>query len=67
MSVFQYAAEAYRLLLTLVDLIVRSLFEPLRFVGLLVLLLCIGGGLWLLMFSLRRRSRAGTTMLAGDG
>jgi hypothetical protein len=61
MSVFQYAAEAYRLLLTLVDLIVRSVFEPLQYVGLWVLLLCIGGGLWFLMFSLRRRSRGGMT------
>jgi hypothetical protein len=61
MSAFQYAAEAYRLLLTLVDLIVRSLFEPLRYAGLSVLLLCVGGGLWLFIFSLRRRSRAGMT------
>ena len=59
MSVFQYAAEAYRLLLTLVGLIVGSLFEPLRFAGLSALLLCVGGGVWLFIFSLRRRNRAG--------
>jgi len=63
MSVFQYAAEAYRLLLTLVDLIVGSLIEPLRFAGLLVLLLCVGGGLWLFIFLLRRRRQAGMTSL----
>jgi len=64
MSVFQYSAEAYRLLLTLVDLIIKSVFEPLRLIGLSVLLLCIGGGLWLFMFWLRRRGRAGTTTRA---
>lgn len=60
MSVFQYAAEAYRLLLTLVGLIIGTVFEPLRVMSLSVLLLC-GGGLWLFLFWLHRRGRAGTT------
>jgi hypothetical protein len=59
MSVFQYTAEAYRLLLTLVDLIVKSMFEPLRFLTVAALLLGIGGGLWFVTFWFRRRGRAG--------
>jgi hypothetical protein len=54
-SVFQYAAEAYRLLLTLVGLIVTSIFEPLRYLSLAALVLGVGGGLWILMFWRRRR------------
>jgi len=55
MSVFEYAAEAYRLVLTLVDLIVRSMFEPLRYLSFAALLLGVGGGLWILMLWRRRR------------
>jgi hypothetical protein len=55
MSVFEYAAEAYRLVLTLVDLIVRSMFEPLRYLSFAALLLGVGGGLWVLMLWRRRR------------
>ena len=55
MSVFEYAAEAYRLVLTLVDLIVRSMFEPLRYLSFAALLLGVGGGLWMLMLWRRRR------------
>jgi len=57
MSVFQYAAEAYRLLLTLVGLIIDSLFGPLRYATLAVLLVCVVGGIWL--FMLWRRKRQG--------
>ena len=55
MSVFQYAAEAYRLLLMLVGLIVGALFGPLRYVTLAVLLIGIPGGIWLIAIWHRRR------------
>jgi len=55
MSVFEYAAEAYRLVLTLVDLIVKSMFEPLRYLSFAALLLGVGGGLWILTLWRRRR------------
>src|SRR5579863_1709785 len=58
MSVFQYGAEAYRLLLTLVGLIVGTLFGPLRLVTISTLLLCIGAGIWFISIWLRRRNRA---------
>ena len=61
MSVFQYAAEAYRLLLMLVGLIIEALFGPLRFLTLGVLLIGIPGGIWLLLLWNRRRHQAGTT------
>ena len=60
MSVFQYAAEAYRLLLMLVGLIVEALFGPLRYVTLAVLLIGIAGCIWLIVIWHRRR-QAGTT------
>lgn len=56
MSVFQYAAEAYRLLLMLVGLIVEALFGPLRYVTLSVLLIGIAGCIWLIVIWRRRRS-----------
>ena len=55
MSVFQYAAEAYRLLLMLVGLILEALFGPLRYLALAVLLIGIPGGIWLIFFWRRRR------------
>jgi hypothetical protein len=55
MSVFEYAAEAYRLVFTLIDLIVKSMFEPLRYLGLAALLLGVGGGQWILTLWRRRR------------
>ena len=55
MSVFQYAAEAYRLLLMLVGLILQALFGPLRYLTLAVLLIGIPGGLWLVVLWQRRR------------
>ena len=58
MSVFQYGAEAYELLLTLVGLIVGTLFGPLRFVTIAALLLCIGAGIWLISVWIRSRGRA---------
>ena len=58
MSVFQYGAEAYRLLLPLVGLIIGTLFGPLRFVTISTLLLCIGAGVWFLSIWIRGRSRA---------
>ena len=58
MSVFQYGAEAYRLLLTLVGLIVGTLFGPLRLMTIATLLLCIGGAVWAITFWLRKRNRA---------
>src|SRR5579871_2114133 len=57
MSVFQYGAEAYRLLLTLVGLIIGTLFGPLRFMTIAMLLLCIGGVVWFISVWLRRRNR----------
>jgi hypothetical protein len=57
MSVFQYGAEAYRLLLTLVSLIIGTLFGPLRLVTISTLLLCIGAGIWFISIWIRRRSR----------
>ena len=61
MSVFQYTAEAYRLLLMLVGLILETLFGPLRYLTLSVLLFCIVGGIWLISFWRRRKRQAGTT------
>jgi hypothetical protein len=61
MSVFQYAAEAYRLLLMLVGLILEALFGPLRYVTLSVLLIGIPGAIWLIVVWHRRRGQAGTT------
>ena len=58
MSVFQYGAEAYRLLLTLVGLIIGTLFGPLRLVTISTLLLCIGGAVWFISIWLRKRNRA---------
>jgi len=58
MSVFQYAAEAYRLLLMLVGLIIDSLFGPLRYITWTVLLVCVVGVVWLLMLWHRRRQAA---------
>lgn len=58
MSVFQYAAEAYRLLLMLVGLIIDSLFGPLRYITWTAVLVCLVGGVWLLMLW-RRRHQAG--------
>lgn len=55
MSVFQYAAEAYRLLLMLVGLILEALFGPLRYLTLTVLLIGIPGGIWLIAVWHRRR------------
>jgi len=57
MSVFQYGAEAYRLLLTLVGLIINALFGPLRFMTISALLVCIGAGVWFISVWMRRRSR----------
>jgi len=57
MSVFQYGAEAYRLLLTLVGLIIGTLFGPLRLMTIAMLLLCIGGVVWFISVWLRRRNR----------
>jgi len=54
-SQWAYAAEAYRLVLTLVELIVKGMFEPLRFLSLAALLLGVGGGLWILTLWRRRR------------
>jgi len=61
MSVFQYAAEAYRLLLMLVGLILEALFGPLRYLTLAVLLIGIPGCIWLIVIWHRRRDQAGTT------
>jgi hypothetical protein len=61
MSVFQYAAEAYKLLLTLVELIVGALFGPMRYVTLTVLALGLAAGIWLISLHRRRRRQAGTT------
>ena len=61
MSVFQYAAEAYRLLLMLVGLILEALFGPLRYVTLSVLLIGIPGAIWLIVVWHRRQGQAGTT------
>ena len=61
MSVFQYTAEAYRLLLMLVGLILETLFGPLRYLTLSVLLLCVVGGIWLFSFWRQRKRQAGTT------
>jgi hypothetical protein len=61
MSVFQYAAEAYRLLLMLVGLILEALFGPLRYLTLSVLLIGIPGGIWLILLWHRRRTQAGKT------
>ena len=58
MSVFQYAAEAYRLLLMLVGLIIDSLFGPLRYITWLVLIVCVVGVVWLLTLWHRRRQAA---------
>lgn len=58
MSVFQYTAEAYRLLLMLVGLIIDSLFGPLRYVTWTVLLACILGAVWLFTVWRRRRQAA---------
>ncbi len=55
MSVFQYTAEAYRLLLMLVGLILQALFGPLRYLTLSVLLIGIPGGIWLVLLWHRRR------------
>ena len=61
MSVFQYAAEAYRVVLTLVGLILEALFGPLRYVTLSVLLIAIAGCIWLIVVWHRRRAQASTT------
>jgi hypothetical protein len=60
MSVFQYAAEAYRLLLMLVGLILEALFGPLRYLTLSVLLIGIPACIWLIVIWHRRQGRAGT-------
>ena len=55
MTVFQYGAEAYRLLLTLVDLIVERLIGPLWYLSLALVLLSAAGSIWLISFWCRRR------------
>jgi hypothetical protein len=57
MSVFQYGAEAYRLLLTLVGLIINAMFGPLRLMTISALLFCIAAGVWVIWVWMRRRSR----------